>query len=306
MREEIGAIAPLAMARWRDARGTRSRYERSPRETAEVTETGREQTHDDWFGIVRLWVETFDEIAPRTIEGLYVIGSVALDDWQPRSSDIDVVAITAEPADEDMAGALLTAHAVFAERSPARTVDGPFLAWGDLLASPQGVTRPWTLDGSFHHDAECFELNPVTWYTLANYGVRVRGPELAELAIPVDVDDMVRFVIDNALSYWTVVHDQFVAALGELRPSDTLSSSVPVWCLLGACRMLYTALTGDVASKTAAGRWVGDLMGDAHGNTCEAVVALRAESDHDVGIELLRAACATMADVLKRIAKLPR
>ena len=271
-----------------------------------MTDSARASTHDDWFGTIRLWIETFDEIAPRTIEGLYVIGSVALDDWQAHSSDIDVVAITAEPADDDMAGALLTAHTVFAGRSPARTVDGPFLAWGDLLASPQGVTRPWTLDGRFHHDAECFELNPVTWYTLATYGVRVRGPDLAELAIPTDVDDMVRFVIDNARSYWTVVHEQFVAALGELRPSDTLSSSVPVWCLLGTCRMLYTALTGDVSSKSAAGLWAAELMGGTHRDTCEAVVALRAERDIEVGSELLRAMSDTMAAALQRIAKLRR
>ncbi len=271
-----------------------------------MTENADESTRDDWFGTIRLWVDTFDEIVPRTIEGLYVIGSVALDDWQPHSSDIDMVAITTEPADEEMAGSLLAAHAVFAERSPQRTVDGPFLAWGDLLASPQGVTRPWTLDGSFHHDAECFELNPVTWYTLATYGVRVRGPELGDLSIPIDRDDMVRFVIDNARSYWTVVHDQFAAALGELRATDTLSSSVPVWCLLGTCRMLYTALTGDVASKSAAGLWAGELMGGLHGETCRAVVALRAESEHEVGVDLLRASSDAMADGLKRLAKLPR
>ena len=271
-----------------------------------MTQTGLESTNDGWFDNLRLWADTFDEIAPRTIEGIYVVGSVALDDWQPHSSDIDVVAITAEPADQDMAGTLLTAHAVFAERSPNRTVDGPFLAWGDLLASPQGVTRPWTLDGQFHHDAECFELNPVTWYTLATYGVRVRGPEIRELAIPIAVDDMIRFVIDNAHSYWTVVHDQFVAALGELRPSDTLAASVPVWCLLGACRMLYTALTGDVASKSAAGLWVGELLGGVHREACEAVVALRAQPDHEVGVELLRSASDTMAAVLKRITALER
>ena len=156
------------------------------------------------------------------------------------------------------------------------------------------------------HDAECFELNPVTWYTLATYGVRVRGPELAELAIPIDRDNMVRFVIDNARSYWTVVHDQFVAALGELRPSDTLSSSVPVWCLLGACRMLYTAITGDVASKSSAGLWAGELLDGTFQDTCEAIVSLRAQAELEVGVDLLRASRDAMGEVLKRIAKLPR
>jgi predicted nucleotidyltransferase len=235
---------------------------------------------------------------------VYVVGSVALNDWHAGSSDIDIIAITTEPADEEMAGALLTAHAVFAERCPRPTVDGPFLAWGDLTLSPQGVTRPWTLDGQFHHDAECFELNPVTWYTLATYGVRVRGPEPVDLEIPLDNDALVRFVIDNSRNYWRLIHEQFTAAVGELRDSDMLSSSVPVWCLLGACRMLYTATTADVTSKSGAGLWAADTLGDEHRAACEAVVALRAEPEHDVTFELLRASADAMGEAVKRTEQL--
>ena len=259
---------------------------------------------NEWFETVRTWVNTFDEIAPRTIEGVYVVGSVALNDWQSRSSDIDIVAITTEPADEETAGALLTAHAVFVERCPAPTVDGPFLAWGDLTLSPQGVTRPWTLDGQFHHDAECFELNPVTWYTLATYGVRVRGPEAADLEIPIDNEALVRFVIDNSRNYWRVIHEQFTTAVGELRTSDVLPSSVPVWCLLGACRMLYTAMTADVTSKSGAGLWAADVLGDQHRAACEAVVALRSEPEQDVSVELLHASVDAMGEAVRRTEQL--
>ena len=63
------------------------------------------------------------------------------------------------------------------ERQPQPHIDGPYLAWGDLIAAPgTGLHRPWTLDGELHHDGDCFEINPVTWYTLATYGVTVRGP----------------------------------------------------------------------------------------------------------------------------------
>ncbi len=257
----------------------------------------------EWFETIRTWVNTFDEIAPRAIEGVYVVGSVALDDWQPHSSDIDIIAITAEPADEESAGALLAAHSVFTERCATRSVDGPFLAWGDLTIAPQGATRPWTLDGRFHHDAECFELNPITWYTLATYGVRVRGPETADLGIPVDRDDMIRFVVDNSRHYWRVVHQQFAAAIGELGAEDTLPSSVPVWCLLGACRMLYTALTADVASKSQAGGWAPDVIGDRHREACEMAVRLRAEPEQAVDLDALRASLDAMNEVLKHISR---
>ena len=282
-----------ATAGQRNVRGVRSPNERSPCETAHVTDIG------PWFETVRLWVDTFDEVAPRTLEGLYVIGSIALNDWQPSSSDIDIVAITAEPADDFAADALREAHLTFGQRCPGAVVDGPFLAWGDLTLSPQGVSRPWTLAGAFHHDAECFELNPVTWYTLTNYGVRVRGPQTADLEIPRDTEALVRFTLDNARDYWCTVYQEFSAAIGELGAADTLPSSVPVWCLLGVCRMLYTVSTGDVTSKSVAGGWAAERLGENYRAACELAVLLRAQPDQAVGIDELRDSCNAMAAALR-------
>ncbi|HEY4333522.1 MAG TPA: aminoglycoside adenylyltransferase domain-containing protein [Ilumatobacteraceae bacterium] len=256
----------------------------------------------DWLDIARAWLGTFDEVAPGTIEGLYVVGSVALQDWQPHASDVDIIAITAEPADEEVAGTLLTAHAVYHDRYPAATIDGPFLAWGDLTTAPQAITRPWTLDGLFHHDAECFEINPVTWCTLANYGVHVRGPEINTIPVWRDRQELVRFVKENARTYWKSVLGELRGALTELRPTDTLPSTVPQWCLLGTCRMLYTAATGDVASKSAAGLWAGEVLGEQHRTTCARVVELRAEPEQPVGTDLLAATADAMAEALRLIA----
>ena len=46
--------------------------------------------------------------------------------------------------------------------------------------------RPWSHEGSLHHDGECFELNPVTWYVLATYGVTVRGPSTDDQIVGLD------------------------------------------------------------------------------------------------------------------------
>ena len=254
-----------------------------------------------WLDTIETWVATFDEIAPGALEGLYVVGSAALSDWQP-TSDLDIVAITAEPADEELAGTLLTAHAVFTERRPGTTVDGPFLAWGDLIVAPQGVTRPWTLDGAFHHDAECFEINPITWHTLATFGQRIRGPKAADIPIPDDPTDRVRFVIDNAMSYWRGVRTELRGALSELSASDTLPSSVPQWCLLGTCRMLYTASTGTVTSKSGAGRWAAGVLDETNRDVCRDVVALRQRAEEPVSRDLLARAELAMGDALRRIA----
>ncbi len=100
----------------------------------------------------------------------------SLGDWHEDHSDIDIVAITAEPATEEDGSQIRLLHALLAEHQPRPFVDGPYLAWGDLVVPPStGLYRPWSLDGVAHHDGECFEINPITWYTLATYGVTGAG-----------------------------------------------------------------------------------------------------------------------------------
>lgn len=202
---------------------------------------------------VSTWLEAYDEVAPGVVEGLYVVGSVALGDWTPHS-DIDVVAVVADPSDPDLAGDLAAAHAVVAQRLEV-AVDGPFVAWGDLVVPPVGVSRPWVLDGEFHVDGESFELNPVTWYTLATSGITVRGDAAATLGIPLDLADRRHWVRENLVSYWRGVGDQLEAALDADIVPEATDSAVLEWVALGVARMLYTYETGDVTSKSGAGRW---------------------------------------------------
>lgn len=199
------------------------------------------------------YLEILDSVDPGLVEGLYVVGSYALGDWIPGASDIDVVVVTAEPATDEDHGTLRTAHALLAERQPRPFVDGPYLAWGDLVVEPAtGLHRPWTLNGELHHDGDCFEINPVTWYTLATYGVTVRGPSPETLGIPTDTEARVRFVVDNLYGYWLGVADDVDRAVGE-RPTGEFGGAIFTWCALGALRLHFTAFTGDVTSKRGAG-----------------------------------------------------
>jgi hypothetical protein len=197
------------------------------------------------------FVEVVDSCAPGLLEGLYVVGSFALDDWQPGHSDIDVIAVTAEPATDDDFAVLRTANAILLEQQPLPHVDGPWVSWGDLITPPMSLHRPWTLDGGLRHDGDCFELNPVTWYVLARQGVTVRGPSVDRLGVYLDTDARVRFVVDNLGTYWASLADDLerVTAGDDGRAYDAGSLE---WCALGALRLHRTAFHGDVISKSAA------------------------------------------------------
>ena len=221
------------------------------------------------------YLEIVDSVAPGLVEGLYVVGSFALDDWVEGTSDIDVVVVTAEPATDEDFGSLRTVHALLAEQ-PTPAIDGPYLAWGDLVVEPAtGLHRPWTLDGRLHHDGDCFEINPITWYMLATSAVTVRGPAPQTLGIPTDIEARIRFVVGNLQGYWADIANQVVAAC-ERDESRQWEAATFVWCTLGALRLHHTAFTGGVVSKRGAGEYGLEVAPPEFHDVVRSAVAMRA------------------------------
>ena len=234
------------------------------------------------------WLRAHDEFAPRTIEGLYVVGSVALDDWTPRS-DIDVVAVVADPSDPDLFADLAAAQAGLDVEIP---VDGPYVAWGDLVVPPMAVHRPWVLDGEYHVDGDSFDINPVTWYTLAARGITMRGERPDRIGVVVDETERRLFVRENLQTYWRGVGERLRAELQADESIETTGSEVLEWVALGVARMLYTWETGNVAAKSAAGAWAAERAPD-FADMLLAAVSLRSEPGPATRAQLLDAASFT-------------
>lgn len=226
---------------------------------------------------VDAWLDALDRLAPGVVEGCYLVGSVALEYWR-RDSDVDVVAFVADPTDADTVDRLRAAHTEYASNVELAVVDGPFLGWADVTSPPLAVQRPWTLDGEFRFDGECFEINPVTWFTLATYGVSVRGPAAAELGVFLDASDRRGWTRENVDTYWRGVLTQIDEALDADVHRDEYDAEMTEWCALGIARMAYTAQTGGVISKSGAGRWALDTYPDHH-DVLECALAIRERAD---------------------------
>jgi hypothetical protein len=239
---------------------------------------------------VGAWLDAHDEVAPGSVEGLYLVGSVALADWTPHS-DIDVVAVVADPSDPELFDDLAAAQALVRERVGV-AVDGPYVAWGDLVVPPMALHRPWVLDGRYHVDGESFEINPVTWYTLATRGVAVRGDDPSTIGVFVDAADRRSFVRENLGTYWSGVGERLAAAIEADATSTTADGAVLEWVALGVARMLYTWETGDVTSKSAAGTWAAGRSPD-FADMLLAAVGLRAEPGLATRSQLLDAVAFT-------------
>ena len=218
------------------------------------------------------WLAAHDEVAPDVIEGLYVVGSVALGDWTSHS-DLDVVAVVADPSDPDLANGLAAAHELVRDRL-AMAVDGPYVAWGDLVAPAMAVQRPWVLDGEYHVDGESFEINPVTWYTLHRYGIPRRGDDPSAIGVAHDVEERRSWVAENVDTYWRGVGEALAAGLGASSEAEW-GGEILEWVALGVARMLFTFETGDVTSKSGAGRWAAERV-PQHAEVFDRAVEVRA------------------------------
>ncbi|HET6212421.1 MAG TPA: nucleotidyltransferase domain-containing protein [Micromonosporaceae bacterium] len=202
--------------------------------------------------IVDDYLSTVDAEAPGLVEGLYLVGSVALGDYRPGRSDIDFVAVTADRLDSAGAAALSRAQARFNRSHRRPYVDGPYLTWRDLAKPPdQTGPVPYVHRRRFV-PAGGFELNPVTWHTLAGHGIPRRGPAPDALDVWTDRAMLAGWTRENLHTYWPRWRDRS-ARLWSRPGLVSLGSWATQWGVMGVARQHCAIATGDIISKTAAG-----------------------------------------------------
>jgi aminoglycoside adenylyltransferase-like protein/nucleotidyltransferase-like protein len=205
---------------------------------------------EDVLMVVTRYLALADETLPDRVEGLYLVGSLALNDYQEGQSDIDFVALTGSPlsaGELDRAEAIHRALLTEIGRPP---FDGIYITRSDLAHNPDDVEQaPHVLEGRFHRDRG-FEVNPITWLTLRTHLLPVRGPVPAVWSDPALVR---RWTLANLNSYWAGMVTQLERATSTL--SEVAMPRAILWCVSGVLRLAYTLDTGDVTSKSGACRY---------------------------------------------------
>lgn len=196
-----------------------------------------------------------DDKLPRRICGLYLTGSVAFDDYRPRRSDIDFVAVcdtALAPSELEM---LRQVHTELRRTIPSPKLDGVYLTWPALAAAPVGLSAPYCLRGRFEAKGD-FAINPVTWCTLHRHPLPLRGP--AQPVVHHD-DQMLReWCRQNLQSYWG---GWVRSARGYgVHRLYSLIRELTIWGILGVARPHATIKTGALISKSAAGAYALDVF----------------------------------------------
>ncbi|HLL68309.1 MAG TPA: nucleotidyltransferase domain-containing protein [Micromonosporaceae bacterium] len=202
--------------------------------------------------VTAAYLDAVDTEAPGLVQGLYLVGSAAVGDFRPGASDIDFVAVSAQPVAEQGVAALRRAHTTLAARHPRPHFDGIYVTWADLAGEPSRVQPgAGAHEGRVHRRADG-GWDPVAWHTLAECGVPIRGPGRADVPVWTDRTALIAWCRQNLTEYW----QPWLRGSSRLvsRPGlVALSPWAAAWGVLGVSRLHYTIATGAITSKAGAG-----------------------------------------------------
>lgn len=210
---------------------------------------------------------------PGLIQDFYLVGSLALGGFRPGRSDIDFIATLNGRLSPRSLRALRAvhrnsyvgglAHAAFSRSWPL-VCNGVFVSREDLTRPPREVAAQAKQVAGKFGPGDAFDVNPVTWWTLAHAGIPLRGPAPALVSIPLDDGELRQWTAFNLNSYWRPWAHR-VAGSGPRGWPERLrqlhARRLAAWGVLGTARMHATIRTGKVITKECAGDYALKVFG---------------------------------------------
>ncbi len=232
------------------------------------------------------YLDATDTAVPGLVVGLYVVGSLALGDYDPQRSDIDVVAVVASAPDAKQRALLAEVHRVVATR-----VDGPYVPRDLLAGDPDRISDvSYHVDGRFEF-GHCHEVNPVTWSVLAENAIAVRGDAPSALGLHADDAAVRTFSAANLRDYWAGWARTMRALVDGSDDDDPIEAGLLEWGVLGVARVHAAATTGAVLSKRAGGEYARAAFPGDWNDVVDLALASRAGARREVTIAQFRRAC---------------
>ena len=174
---------------------------------------------------------------------IYLYGSLTLDDFQPGWSDIDILCLTREPLSVRQAEDLVNLRQRLQEREPENpfyhSFEGGMLTLDAFLSHKPDRVVYWGTSGqriTQHHTFDCFSM-----VELLEHGILLWGEDIRHQLTKPSYE---------ALRQGIQGHYECIRKYA----AGTRSFYTFGW-FLDIARCLYTLRTGQIISKTAAGKW---------------------------------------------------
>jgi predicted nucleotidyltransferase len=188
--------------------------------------------------------------------GLYIHGSLAVGDFNPKRSDVDFLVVTKGNLPGELLPELASMHArLSASGLPwADKLEGSYIPQASLRShDPAHVDHPaLRVDGSFAVDGHGYEW-VIQRHVLRQHGVVLAGPPLQDLIDPIQPDELRQAARATLEEWWAPMLED---------PSRLRSREYQAYAALTMCRILYTLRYGAVVTKSQAPRWAQAELGE--------------------------------------------
>ena len=199
--------------------------------------------------ILENYVAGWNEQMPDLCSGCYIVGSIALGEFNEYYSDIDFVTVLNHRMTPLEIEKLRAMHQNLEKTFPRWKMSGSYIQPGDL-GKLNGTIEPHPHyhDGILHLDVRN-ELNAVTWWELKNHGIAVIGMDARHLVFDVDWDILITTMRENLNSYWADWASQ------PARMILLYSDWGIQWAITGVLRQFYTFRENTITTKSKAAEY---------------------------------------------------
>ncbi len=200
--------------------------------------------------ILSALVEGISAICGENLIGIYLTGSLSYGDFNPASSDIDLVTVVQNAVINPQLEQIKQLHQQVEIRHPnwAERIECSYVPIGlftNLL--PPKEPRPYVGEGKFYPDADYGNEWIINNYLLYEHGIALVGSEFSTLIDPIEIQEVQKACIRDLFKEWQpIIND----------PDFLQNSHYQAYLVLNLCRILYTVLQGETGSKKVSATWV--------------------------------------------------
>ncbi len=206
--------------------------------------------------LIQNYVLLVNERLPNLINAFYIVGSIALGEFNERFSDIDFVTVLNRRVTSAEVEQLRDVHRAVEKIYPRWEMSGSYVQIGDLAKLDHEIgSRPHYHDRVLHGDGQS-GVNSITWWELKNHGIAVIGPPPRDLSLTIDWNLLISKMRENLNTYWTCWTNH---------PRRILIMHFDwgiQWAVLGVLRQLYAFRENSITTKLKAARYAINCLPD--------------------------------------------
>jgi hypothetical protein len=198
------------------------------------------------------------ELTALQIDGIYLTGSISLQDFQFPKSDIDMVVLLRNFPDAATISMISRVHSKIQRDQSKPELSVIYINY-KVLSSPNPAAETALQFHQGKTSTGLFEMAPVTLFELKTTAITLLGKASIELSITISTIELDQFLNENIHSYWKkwmVDHSRLDCKKILLYLFPRLTE----WSVLGMGRQWCTLITGQIVSKTQAGQFLLDQL----------------------------------------------